>query len=126
YGERDWQHRAEHPATAMTVKSCLRCDWQGKTQEPRCPNCGEHPLYVAGASASGEAGRPVGGHPEEWSGDVATTPGTAPSGPPSPQSGPPISPTDAVGTSSRSGRSAVAFVLAALVLTVAVGTWLKA
>jgi hypothetical protein len=30
----------------VTLKTCFRCDWQGKTTEPDCPNCGERPLYV--------------------------------------------------------------------------------
>jgi hypothetical protein len=50
----------------------------------------------------------------------------APSGTPSLRSDPTRSPTDAVGPPGGSGRSAFAFVLAALVLTVTLGTWLNA
>jgi len=31
----------------MTAKLCLRCDWHGDTEEPRCPTCGARPLFVA-------------------------------------------------------------------------------
>src|SRR5437867_3950989 len=104
----------------MTLKTCLRCDWQGEPKEPGCPNCGE-PLYVVGALPSEEAGMPAGGHPEERSREAASTPRMAPSSTPSPRSHPPPS-TDSVGSSSRSARSVVALVLAALVLIIALGT----
>ena len=82
----------------MTSKTCLRCDWQGETKEPTCPNCGQHPLYAS----------------------------VAPVRRPAPPVEPPPSRTDAVEPSGRSARSAVAFVVAALVLTITLGTWLKA
>src|SRR5436309_4437304 len=109
----------------MTLKTCLRCDWQGETKEPGCPNCGE-PLYVVGALPSEEAGMPAGGHPEERSREAASTSSVAPYGTSFPKSNPSPSPTDGVGSSSRSARSVVAFVLAALVSIVALGTLLKA
>src|SRR2546422_5840684 len=90
----------------MTLKTCLRCDWQGETKESGCPNCGERSLYLVGAPPSGEAGRP---------------PGIS-----FPQSDPSTPSTDAVGSSGRSARAALPFVLAASVLIVALGTLLKA
>lgn len=108
----------------MTLKTCLRCDWQGETKEPACPNCGV-PLYVLGASPSGEESVPAAGRPEERSREAASTPSTAPSAHPAPQSDPSPSRTDAVG-SGRSDRPAVAFVVAGLVLALTLGTWLKA
>ena len=109
----------------MTLKTCLRCDWQGETKEPGCPNCGERPLYVVGASASEGAVAPVRGDPGERSREVPSAAGRAPSETESPQSNPSPSPADTVGSSSRSPRSGV-FVLAALALTVILGTWLNA
>jgi len=110
----------------MTLKFCLRCDWKGETKEPTCPNCGTRPLYLAGGAPSAGARVPRSGHPEERSQGTPTTASMAPSGTASPRSTPSPSPTDAVGSSSRSARTAIAFVLPALVLTVALGTWLKA
>ena len=109
----------------MTLKICLRCDWQGETKEPGCPNCGERPLYVVGAFPSEGAVARVGGDPEERSREVPSTAGIAPSETESPQSNPSPSPADTVEPSSRPPRPAVAFVLAALVLTVILGTWLN-
>ena len=110
----------------MTPKTCLRCDWQGKTDERSCPSCGAQPLYVVGVSPSGGAGMQESGHPEERSREAPSTASTAPVRHPDPTVEPPPSPTDAVEPSGRSARSAVAFVVAALVLTVTLGTWLKA
>jgi hypothetical protein len=108
----------------MTLKTCLRCDWQGKTKELTCPNC-RVPLYVVGSFPPEPAGMPVSDHPEERSREEASTPSTAP---PTqfPQSDPPPSPTNAGGSPSRSTRSALAFVLIAIALTVSSGIWLKA
>ena len=86
----------------MTSKSCLRCDWQGETKEPKCPHCGVQPLYVVGPA------------------------GVAASHTPPPLSHPSPPPTGAVVSSGRSARSGVAFVMASLVLTVTLGTWFKA
>jgi hypothetical protein len=100
----------------MTAKVCLRCDWQGETKESACPNCGV-PLYMIGASAKepaepkarGDAGGPK---------DVAE-----------PSIGPPLdskSRSNARGTPTRATftRSAGAFVVGALLLTVALDAWL--
>jgi hypothetical protein len=110
----------------MTLKTCLRCDWQGETKEPGCPNCGERPLYVVGASPSEGAVARVGGDPEERSREVPSTAGVAPSDTESPQSNPSPSPAYTVESSSRSPRSAVALVLVGLVLTVILGARLNA
>ena len=109
----------------MTIKTCLRCDWEGETNKPRCPNCGGQSLYVVGASPSGEAGMPVRSHPEKRSRDAASAASMAPSGIPAPQSEPSPSPTDEVEPSGRSAPLVVVVVLAALVLIVTLGTWLK-
>lgn len=117
----------DHHRPAMTIKICLRCDWQGETKEPRCPNCGVQPLYVVGASPSGEAAMPDQGRTEVRSREAASTSSTARSGSPSPESDPsPPFPMEAVGSSGRSARSTIGFVLAALVLAVSLGTWLEA
>ncbi len=103
----------------MSPKTCLRCDWQGETHEPSCPNCGARPLYVVGATPSQGAGVPERGHPQEPS-----TPREA--GTPSTRSDPTPHPTDPVEPSGGSARSTAVFVLAALVMTITLGTWLKA
>jgi hypothetical protein len=110
----------------MTLKICFRCDWQGETMEPECPNCGAHPLYVVDASPSGEAGMVVSDDPEEQNPEATSTTSGAPSRTESHQSNQFPAATDVVESSSPSGRSAVAFVLAALVLTFTLGTWLSA
>jgi Tol biopolymer transport system component len=69
----------------MTPKICYRCDWQGVTTEPKCPQCGV-PLYVVSAVQSGET----------------TTANVAPPDTGSLHANPTLSPTDAVDSSSRS------------------------
>jgi len=107
----------------MTQKTCFRCDWQGETNEPACPNCGARPLYVMGASPPEGAGMSSSDHPAERRSEPASTESKGSSGSPTIHATPPASPTDAVGVSGRSARSAAGFVLAALVLIVALGTW---
>ena len=109
----------------MTPKTCLRCDWRGETKEAKCPNCGE-PLYVAGASKSNGVRMPVAGPSEERSRGTASEAGMARSGIPARPPDPPPSPADPVEPSRRSRLFALAFVLAALVLTAALGAWLNA
>ncbi len=112
----------------MTNKVCLRCDWQGSTNEKMCPNCAE-PLYEPGRPPSEGAGAEVRGHPEERSREAASTAIVAPSAAPPRRSallpGPAPGPEAAEPTTTRS-RSLVAFVLTALVLVFALGSWLKA
>ena len=36
---------------AMTLKTCLRCDWEGDTEGAGCPTCGVQ-LYVLGTPCS--------------------------------------------------------------------------
>ena len=110
----------------MTQKTCLRCDWQGETNEPMCPDCGERPLYVMGASPPEGAGMSASDHPAERSRETAGTEGTVQSGTPTIHATPPDSQMDAGGSSGRSRRSTAAFVMAALVLIVALGTWFNA
>ena len=89
------------------TKTCLRCDWQGDTIEPACPNCGASALYVVGASASDTSLSPSNPAPSvdpEEAMEVVEDEEAAPPG--------------------RSVRSIGAFVLAALVLTIGVGTWI--
>ncbi len=109
----------------MTPKTCFRCDWHGETKEPRCPNCGER-LYVAGVSNSDRVRVPEGGPSEERSRGTASTAGTARPGIRTRSLDPPPSPANPVEPSRRSRLYALAFVLAALVLTVALGAWLTA
>ena len=67
------------------------------------------------------------GRTEVRSREAASTSSTARSGSPSPESDPsPPFPMEAVGSSGRSARSTIGFVLAALVLAVSLGTWLEA
>jgi hypothetical protein len=101
----------------MTRKTCLRCDWEGETSEPGCPDCGIRPLYVLGAVPPEAERTPAGSEPDER-GHVP--PSTAP---PAPTSSPPPDPSDPAG---RSIRATVALVLAPLLLFVVVGTWLNA
>jgi hypothetical protein len=113
-----------HPAGAVTLKTCLRCDWEGDTKDVGCPNCGV-PLYLAGASPSVTVEAPAGSDPEERSRDATSTERVGLSATRSPGLDPPTSPRDALGSPGRSIRSAGPFVLAALVLTVVLGTWLR-
>ena len=68
---------------------------------------------------------PARDHPPEGSRETASTESKAPSGTPTIPT-PPDSQMDAGGSSGRSRRSTAAFVLAALVLIVALGTWFNA
>lgn len=108
----------------MNPKICLRCDWQGETGRGTCPNCGERPLYVVGASPSEVPG--AGSQPDERNHEAASTTPTAPSDTPPLRSDPSSPPTATTGSSNRSARSIVAFVLTALVLTVTLSTWINA
>ena len=110
----------------MTMKNCLRCDWQGETQEPTCPNCGEQPLYMVAASSSKAPGKRVEKDLEEPRAGSVGALDEAPSDVMPARPDPPLSRADVVEPSSRSARSVVAFVVTALVLTVALGTWLNA
>lgn len=111
----------------MTAKTCLRCDWQGATDEPKCPNCAA-PLYELGKPPSGEGGAAVRGHPEERSREAASTGTVAPSAtPPRPSTFPPKHEEhEAAEPVSTTSRSLVALVLTVIVLAVAVGSWLNA
>ena len=104
------------------LRLCLRCDWQGETRAAICPNCAA-PLYVVGDHRPEGAGVPVRGHSEERSREAASTASMAPSGTPPRPPDPPPSPTNLV---EPSRRSALAFVLVALALTVTLGSWLNA
>jgi len=85
----------------MTQKTCLRCDWEGATQEAACPNCGVAPLFVRpSATASVEGPRQSPQRNRDDAEETASLP-------------------------SRSFRSAVALVVAVLVLLVVVGSLLK-
>jgi hypothetical protein len=114
--------KEEHPA--MTPKSCFRCDWQGETREPGCPNCGIQPLYVVGASPSKVEEASVMNHPAERSREGPSAATMPASSTVSPLSTPSPSPADASEPTGRSARSTAAFVVAALVLIVVVGAWL--
>lgn len=109
----------------MTLKICLRCDWQGETTRPVCPTCGQRPLYVTGAAPFRESRMPPADRPEEPFRDVVSTAGMTPAHIPPPRSEPPPTPREAVEPSRRSTRSVVTFVTTALVLAVIVGTWLE-
>jgi Tol biopolymer transport system component len=106
--------------------TCLRCDWQGVPEEPACPSCGERPLYVVGASPSGTTENPARDDPDIRGSEPAITRNALLSGDPYAGSRLSPSPEEAVEPSGGSARSAAVFVLAALVLTITLGTWLKA
>jgi hypothetical protein len=116
------QPDAPGPVGTMTAKVCLRCDWLGETTVRACPNCGV-PLYVvegpaqepAEPKAHGDPGGP--GDPGEPKDEAE------------PSIGPPLnsaSRSDARGTPTRATftRAAGAFVVGALLLTVAFDAWL--
>ena len=103
----------------MTLKTCLRCDWEGETPDGACPNCAR-PLYVVGSTQpeverAGE--RNTANEPGHVALSTALTPtfGGAPPSSARSLSSDPDEPT------SRSARSTIAFVLGALLLMVAVG-----
>lgn len=112
----------------MTAKVCLRCDWQGETNEKSCRNCRE-PLYEVGKPPSEGAGAKGRGHPEERSREAVSSARVAPSAVPPRRSAIPSEPepeAEAAEPSTTRSRSLVAFVLTALVLVFALGSWLKA
>jgi hypothetical protein len=107
----------------MTLKTCLRCDWEGETPDGECPNC-VRPLYVVG-SIQPEVERAGERNPADERSHVALSTAPTPTfggAPPSSVrslSSEPDEPT------SRSARSTIAFVLGALLLMVLVGIWLN-
>jgi hypothetical protein len=107
----------------MTLRTCLRCDWQGETREAACPNCGV-PLYVVVVPAPGEARMPAASPPEEPIRVAESPSSVAPSGVP-PESDPSMLSTGGSGSTSRSARSAGVLILAGLVLILGMGTWLR-
>ena len=109
----------------MTLKTCLRCDWQGETKEPTCPNCGTRPLYVVGAPALKVEAAPVRNNPEERSRETPSAATTPPSETTPAPAIPSPSPGDAIEPTGRSPRSTIAYVVAVLVLIVVVGAWLN-
>jgi hypothetical protein len=108
----------------MNPKTCLRCDWQAETTATTCPRCAE-PLYELRQPPSEGPGAAVRGHPEERSREAASTAIVAPSAAPARPPDPSLDRT-AHAEPSTSSRSPVAFVVIALVLAFAVGSWLEA
>jgi hypothetical protein len=102
---------------AMTNKTCLRCDWEGETRQARCPNCGVR-LYVVAPPSGAEFQRAD-------RGAAASRERVATVDSPPPRSDPPPFPTDPLGSSGRFARFAGAFLLAALLLGVPIGPWLR-
>jgi len=109
----------------MTRKICLRCDWEGDTQEPACPDCGERPLYVVGPSPS-QGADPV--RSREVPEQPQTEPTIIESAPPEDalraEEEEEEEATSRETAAGRSPRVAVA-VVTALVLILAIGTWSK-
>jgi hypothetical protein len=108
----------------MTAKICLRCDWQGETSEPACPNCGIRPLFLTAAPRPAPGTMPT-TRAREGDGEVAT-PRVPISDAGSPTPTPSPSPRDAQQPDRRSSRARAAFVAAPLLLFVVVGVWLNA
>jgi hypothetical protein len=97
---------------AMSSKVCLRCDWDGETNGSACPNCGV-PLYVIGAPRKPKAGNdPVEPSHHAEPPDEPQGERTSRTGPPEP-------------AAATFARWAGAFVVAALLLTVAFDAWLR-
>ncbi len=107
----------------MSVKVCLRCDWQGSTGSARCPVCAE-PLYEPRRPPPKKAEAEVWAGPEERSRAAASAGHRTPS--PTARSTPGPSDDAAEEPGTTRSRSLVAFVLTALVLVFALGSWLKA
>jgi hypothetical protein len=110
------------------ARTCLRCDWQGETDESTCPDCAA-PLYELGRTGTSEgAGAEVRSHPEERSREAASTAIVAPSSAPPRPSSPPTREfaTEAAEPSTTRSKSLVAIVVAVIVMAVAVGSWLNA
>jgi len=107
----------------MTRKTCFRCDWEGATDEPSCPNCGARPLHVPGPSP------PVAHDPAPRVAEASLPGGDPPLAPDPPMAATleePPTETDA-GRPRRSGRwSSAVLTTAALVAVIAVGVWLQA
>lgn len=104
----------------MTLRTCLRCDWEGDGRGSTCPDCGV-PLYVVPAP-SPEQVTPGRSDRDERGSDQPGTGGPAPSSVSPPDPIPP--PTDPPRSTGRSPRAASASVLVVLVLIVTAGTWL--
>jgi len=109
----------------MTLRTCLRCDWEGDTREPACPKCGVR-LYLVGAPPAPRSNGPPGAAAGDEQNSDGSTERIARSGYGSAPPDPPPSPVGTPESSGRSTRSAGAFVLGALGLTLAVGFWLGA
>jgi len=108
---------------AMALRTCLRCDWQGDTDDASCPNCGVR-LYLVGVPPEPRsAGPPAAASRVEESpgpGTERIAPSSSRTDPPDP----PPSPAETPGSSGLSTRGAGPFVLGALGLTLVVGFWL--
>ncbi|HLM18433.1 MAG TPA: hypothetical protein VK549_11475 [Acidimicrobiia bacterium] len=91
----------------MTLKLCLRCDWDGETELRRCPNCGAYPLYAAASR-----------HPDSLTDPDDVAPGG--------NARTPASGASDVRTWPHEARSmSVALAAGLLVVLVALGTWLS-
>ena len=108
----------------MTSRTCLRCDWQGESADPTCPNCAA-PLYQLGQPPTPGTGVAVKGGPEERGRGAASTTSEAPSRPSSPVPRQPEPERTGEPSSTRS-RSLVALALTVIVTAVALGSWLNA
>jgi len=108
----------------MTLKTCFRCDWQGETKKPSCPNCGTQSLYVVGVSPPRTEAALGKDDPAERSREASIA-AASPSGTPTPPATPTPPTGDAIEPTGRSPRSTLAYVLAALILIVVLGAWLN-
>lgn len=106
----------------MTLKTCLRCDWEGDGKDAACPNCGVR-LYVIVAPSPKRA-TPTSAAPEAPSTEPAGEEPPAPSGIPSRRSDPAPSRTDALGSPRRSPRWVGVLILVTLALIATAGSWL--
>jgi hypothetical protein len=106
----------------MTIKSCIRCDWEGQTVGPKCPNCGESSLYVVGAPPTKAPLARAGSSPRS-----SSTPSASPTQilSPTPAEGTHIPTTLSKEPPRRSVWSVVIVSVMGVVLLIAFGTWLR-
>ncbi len=108
---------------SASFKTCLRCDWEGDTDEARCPNCGVA-LYASARASSVPLEAARAGEPDSPRSDAVSPPGDAASEPPVRRPSPPLPRAKTLGWRSGSARSVRQLGPAAIVVVVLViGAW---
>ena len=101
------------------IRLCLRCDWEGRTKDRTCPNCGTRPLYRVELPGPTVEPSPGPGQPPKRQGDPPSA-GIA-----TPSTSPPLlttgaSPPEDIEPTSRSGRSTVVVSILGVLALIAV------